>query len=313
MLSRQESIVIHWIRVIALLLIITCHIMQKYGNPWAYVCNVGVQMFLLISGFLYGKKEEVKWKEFYISRIKKVYLPYILYLSVAIPLLVLIKHVSVSWQQIVVYAVNLQAFFTPIDGLNHLWFLSILMIGYLLTPLIRTLWSSNKWIIIAGVCALCLIEYVFLQKWYGKFTWVMVYVLGMLMGLSNKRLVLLITSMFALIGLISLIIYSPSIEFISRGNHISIWFHVCLSVVICSFIYLCFFNLCNGAMTNKITQAIIYLGSISYEIYLTHHAICFQGLYIGQNIWIDIIRILIESVITAFILHHCSKLVVSKL
>ena len=34
--------------------IVTCHFMQSLGNHWAWVFNIGVQVFLLMSGFLYG-------------------------------------------------------------------------------------------------------------------------------------------------------------------------------------------------------------------------------------------------------------------
>lgn len=52
--SRDPAISI--IRVLAFLSIITCHIMQYYHCELAWWFNVGVQIFLCLSGYLYGRK-----------------------------------------------------------------------------------------------------------------------------------------------------------------------------------------------------------------------------------------------------------------
>lgn len=44
------------IRFVAMFSIIACHIMQYLGCELAWWFNVGVQMFLCISGYLYGGK-----------------------------------------------------------------------------------------------------------------------------------------------------------------------------------------------------------------------------------------------------------------
>lgn len=45
------------IRLIATIFIITCHIMQYLSIELAWWFNVGVQIFLCMSGYLYGKKK----------------------------------------------------------------------------------------------------------------------------------------------------------------------------------------------------------------------------------------------------------------
>lgn len=46
------------IRIIATLFILFCHICQYYDFFLAWYLNVGVQMFLTLSGYLYEKKQK---------------------------------------------------------------------------------------------------------------------------------------------------------------------------------------------------------------------------------------------------------------
>ena len=52
-----KNAAIEYIRVIGMVLILLCHFSQYYGSDLALWFNVGVQIFLIVSGFLYGSKE----------------------------------------------------------------------------------------------------------------------------------------------------------------------------------------------------------------------------------------------------------------
>ena len=64
--------------MIAMEMIIICHIMQYYDFVLAWWFNIGVQIFLCISGFLYGRKAIENIARFYNQRIKKILVPYYL-------------------------------------------------------------------------------------------------------------------------------------------------------------------------------------------------------------------------------------------
>lgn len=68
-LSLHESAAISYLRIWAFLCIITCHFLQYYENNLAWVLNIGVQIFLAISGILYGRKDIGKPMAFYNKRI----------------------------------------------------------------------------------------------------------------------------------------------------------------------------------------------------------------------------------------------------
>lgn len=80
-ISKVESNAISIVRVLAMLAIVLCHFLQAYDNKWAWVLNAGVQVFLVLSGYLYGHKEVGNWRKWFISRFVKLYVPLYIYHS----------------------------------------------------------------------------------------------------------------------------------------------------------------------------------------------------------------------------------------
>ena len=67
-MKKQIDYSVSFARFVAMCLIVTCHIMQRDNFAsningahieWAFWLNVGVQMFLFLSGYLYGKKQKI--------------------------------------------------------------------------------------------------------------------------------------------------------------------------------------------------------------------------------------------------------------
>ena len=71
-MSLIKGVFISYLRVFAMILILMCHIVQEHNNIYinmtAQFLNVGVFIFIIISGYLYGKKEI---KEGYFRWIRK--------------------------------------------------------------------------------------------------------------------------------------------------------------------------------------------------------------------------------------------------
>ena len=72
-----QSHAVSVLRVLAMTAILVCHILQSYDNQWAWVLNVGVQIFLVLSGFLYGHKNVDNWRIWFSSRLRKLYVPFV--------------------------------------------------------------------------------------------------------------------------------------------------------------------------------------------------------------------------------------------
>ena len=58
----KKDAAISLIRLLSLLAIIICHILQGLNLEAAFWLNIGVQVFLFMSGYLYGQK---KYRQYY--------------------------------------------------------------------------------------------------------------------------------------------------------------------------------------------------------------------------------------------------------
>ena len=67
----KRDYAISYIRFIAMVMIIVCHFFQYYENELAYWFNVGVEIFFIISGYLYASKNIVDPINFITRQLKK--------------------------------------------------------------------------------------------------------------------------------------------------------------------------------------------------------------------------------------------------
>lgn len=289
-ITQQESIAISFIRVFAMCLIIACHFTQAYGHNVAFLLNVGVQLFFLTSGFLYGKIEISNSWEFYKKRITKVYVPYIFFVSLILLLQGLLGTWQFNFRDIAIYVLNLQGFLsTSVDGLNHLWFLSVLMICYLITPLLQRLFKWYPWWLFA-VVVVSIVEFVFIKKMYSTCAWILLYTAGMTYGQYSKPKVSLSIMITAAVFLAALFPFFNLDRLLdSEWAHYNIWLHCVLAAFIFSSLYY--------AIPKRLSEDIMsvpvlkQIDTISYEVYLVHHPLIMGPLalltitpYAGLNI-----------------------------
>ena len=247
------------------------------------------------------------------ARGKKVYFPYLIYFAIAVLCLILFSSVHISWYQIVIYVLNLQGFVgNPIDGLNHLWFLSVLMLCYFLTPSIKRLVKKKFWITVLCMLGIAIIEYLFIQKKYAMFTWVALYVLGIVMGEKEIQFAKLMGLLS--VGTTILIIYLiPGIGALSQSaySHLNVWFHVSLSISILMPLYWVSTKLLGDSF--KVPRLLGWLDKYSYEIYLVHHLFILGScsfLFIFDNKFINIIFVLVCTMVSAALLKLFSKMLI---
>lgn len=138
-LRKRNSIT--FFRVFAMILILLCHIVQEYDNLYiqmtAQIFNLGVPIFIIISGYLYGNKEiNDKYTLWLIKRAKRILIP--LYVFMFYLLIVnLIQHNNIQVKNWLVYMFNIQGLQIYVHGAEHLWYLTIIMVCYLITPILN--------------------------------------------------------------------------------------------------------------------------------------------------------------------------------
>lgn len=303
---HAQSIAISAIRVLAMTLIIACHFAQAYGYTIAFLLNVGVQIFFLTSGFLYGKIEVTQPLEFYKKRLLRVYVPCILVVAVVM----LIQGLIGTWQfnvrDVLIYVFNLQGFVsTSVDGLNHLWFLSILMICYLLVPWIQRLLNYKPWLLVGVVIVASLVEFLVVQKMFYTCAWVVLFIAGMIYGKYESPKVSLLVLAGAAVVLAGMLPFFRLEHLVdSAWAHYCVWLHCGLAVLIFAAIY---YLLPKIVLENANLPILKQIDKISYEVYLIHHPLIMGPLallsitpYVGLNIAIILITTIALSYVCIY-------------
>ncbi len=307
-ISTSQSVAISIIRVIAMILIVSCHITQGYDKQIAFFLNVGVQLFFLISGFLYGKVEIPSMIDFYKKRIVKIYLPFIIVVLLFTGIYKIFGVESLSWRQLIPYAFNLQAFATPIEGFNHLWFLSVIMICYIITPMVKYLLRNKPYLFLSLLVLGCVVEFVFVQKMYSIAAWIVLYLFGMCMGRFDANKVHAITTVASGVVLAILMVFFQLSRLTdSMWAHYSIWLHCVLAIFL--------FDLLYAILTKidvKLPKCLQFVNNISYEVYLIHHIFILGPLsllFLTPSKTINILLILIITIVLSYALNQLMNII----
>lgn len=310
-ISQSQSIAISIIRVLAMSLIIACHFAQAYGYTIAFLLNVGVQIFFLTSGFLYGKIEVTQPLEFYKKRLLRVYVPYILVVAVVLLIQGLIGAWQFNLRDVLIYVCNLQGFIsTSVAGLNHLWFLSVLMICYLLVPWLQRFMNYKPWILVGAVVVVSLVEFLLVQKMYPICAWIVLFIAGMVYGKyesSKMSLSLMIGAAVLMTGMLPFFCLEHLTD--PEWAHYSVWLHCGLAILIFVAIYYLLPKFISETANLPVLKQV---DKISYEVYLIHHPLIMGPLalltvtpYVGLNVAIILI--------TTIALSYVCKQIVNKL
>ena len=307
-ITHSESTALSVIRIFAMTMIVLCHVSQCYGFRISYLLNVGVQIFFFMSGFLYGRLGVSSPLTFYKKRFVKVLLPYYILLAIIVVIYTAFHLYQIDAKQIVLYALSLQWFSTPIDGLNHLWFLTVLTIAYLLTPWVIRFYKKSQVACILIFMALGVLEFLFVRKFYSFFAWLALFMAGLLFGMNYTKRVsnyVLVISSVALA--ILAVFFSPSWLTQQEFRYHTIWLHWILGV----FLFVLLFQTLSHVLCNhKKWSFIKHVDSISYEVYLIHHPLILGPLsmmFLTKYVWLNLLLLLVAVYLLARLFHYLNS------
>ena len=130
------------IRICGAAMIFLCHACNESGSPvggmLGQLFNIGVPIFFILSGYLHGQKKAPKDKlKWYGRKLHRLLLPlYIFIATLAIVYLVAGLSIDLAiWGQTIIPICGLTQKYIP--GCGQLWFLTHLLLCYLLTPLLQ--------------------------------------------------------------------------------------------------------------------------------------------------------------------------------
>lgn len=279
-------------RVCSMVMIVLCHIIGYYTfipghRQLPQILNVGVYTFLGISGFLYGGKTLSHWGHWMKQRAIKILLPALMLSAVAL----VIGYLGGERYDAVSALVNLfqlqgLSFLLPGIGqyfkghsmLGPLWFLTVIMLCYCLTPVLQKLREAVRgryalaWLIVAGVgCfVLCLTTQICL---FYFLTFALGYFLGMECPRMGTKPMVLLT-----LGMIPAQILRMLLRATADGTPLY-QTYTYLSHMILGLWILCFFLWCGerfpaGVAALANARAVTAFDGLSLYVYMVHGVFC---------------------------------------
>lgn len=301
--ADSRDIVLTLLHIIGMLLILLCHFFQ--AEKIYYISEIvisGVPLFLFTSGFLSGKKEIKNIGKWYLKKAKRVLIPYYVFILLIFAIYGISDIAEVSLSQSLYCLFNAQGInYTMINfdayrsaaGTGHLWYITIITICYLLTPVLQKfrkikLTMCQKAILIIGLLVAQLgLIYIGVQLCY-----ILTYCFGYFIAKSTIRTDLKWfsgISFFAIIAMIARIvcrfIFDATIFY---DKYIS---PTCSAIIAVWIFYTAYFiaNKKPSIISFFNKKATHFIETISYYVYITHYMFFVPPFFfprIAGNKWI---------------------------
>lgn len=313
--KSEKEYSISFIRLLAFCFIVACHIMQFLELELAFWFNVGVQVYLCISGYLYGQRDIDDTIRFYHKRFKRILIPYYI---VIIPV-ILLQFVFASSFINPILAVKVMFLNDTLRGGGHLWFISTILFCYAITPLInkfiRNEVNKNRYIIKTLISLeICTLFCGAFATFYHP-AWICCFIIGYVIGVNKyrsfykRKSIMIIFVLLSLQNIVQIFLdYVIGIELSgtigafymlwSRYNHV--WLGVLLFIIGQDV-----FERINYSKHLKLVSAFELSDYYNYEAYLVHQFIIlgpFSLMMITDHLWINIIIVIIGIIVLTLLL-----------
>lgn len=302
------------IRAIAVVMIFSCHVLEGYGSFLAWWLNCGVQVFLFMSGYMFGGRRIHDWGEWWGRRLSRLLPPYYL--------LIVLMALAAAWRgarpglghELLASLGCMQYFLNSnLPGCDHLWFISLILLCYLTIPILQALRDriSDAGLRAAAFFLLVPAAVYALYKFSNFMTYAYVanltafawgYYFGTPQREGGPRMRLRLALPLALPLTLALlagrgIIEGEHLEKIRRLAQLDDklfvpWSKVMVGVAL-------FLGLHGWTARAGSWRAVRFVDRYSYEIYLTHHVFLFGPLALEKSIGSPWLLILVVIVLTA--------------
>lgn len=318
MAEQKRDLSISFVRMLAMMFIVICHVMQYYDMELAWWFNVGVQIFLCISGYLYGRKRILDILVFYRKNFVKILIDYEIVVFAAVAATVLFTDTVITVEEIAGAVLTV----STIAGGAHLWFIPTILMCYLLTPLYERIFSraeqSHKLLVPAAVLLFVMNELVFRQMFsYFNAAWINCYLIGFALRRFQQYRFWYTGSawLLTLTGAVCISIQA-SVRYLQLITLTDAWRPFYYPMCDYGHVFLGVALFCSGRVLLRpfcninLIQRILRLSDrYSYQIYLTHHFFILGPLSLmalTANSYVNVVLILLLTVLTAVLLQKTS-------
>ena len=337
---REKDYSISLLRMLAVISIIFCHsfeysssifvdkgwILESIGN---YLAN-GVQVFLIISGYLYGNRKNniERFEEnlfvnsktrirFLIKNSLKILKDYWIYcILVIFPVYSFKEPLVLTKRKIIEVLITSDT----ISGVHHLWFIPYILFCYFLTPYLfdikEYLKNKSKKSFIKGILLLLFIVIIFSEffKSYFIYEWICCYIIGFFMtdiinilNYSEKRVLkIFIFLNFTILNILRYYCNYINPDFYTTNITLEItrWSQVFFAIVVFLMIYKV------KVLSRSLKKFLDISDKYSYDIYLAH-MIYVKGalsvMFLTNFLILNYIIGLFLSVVSGIILYHICR------
>ena len=127
-----------WLRAAATIMILLCHFCSQRGgflfNAAAQVLNIGVPLFFILSGYLFGRNGvQAPYRKWFVRRLQRLWIPYWMFLAV-LAVVHLVKGLDIFTKDWLLLLFGLQGSTVGVWGAEQTWFITALLICYGVTP-----------------------------------------------------------------------------------------------------------------------------------------------------------------------------------
>lgn len=281
---RKRTGVLTTYRALAMVFILLCHYNAESTvgivSALSQFFNVGVEMFVLLSGFLFGQKGDQIYsniKSWYLKRIRRIFVPYELFVALLF-VIHLIKgsfRATLDWFLLVL---GLQGTVVGVVGAEHTWFISAILLCYLLTPALSFLYDKTpKLRMLMMICfallplALALVPAAFVFTLGSKVClYALAYIFGRRFNVERMEQSKALT--FSVAGLLGAIAVRLVAKSICDGT---IWYDRVAVGYTQMVIAIGILIVCTVIFRNRnAPQLLSNIADISFEVYLVHYMFC---------------------------------------
>lgn len=301
-LSKCESEALHFLRALAFCCIFIGHIIQSFIPEVSGILVIGLQIFFLISGYIFGKAQINNWRDWGKKRFLRIYLPYAIFLLAVFLVYLCCGYRDLfSIKTVLGYLFMTQAITGYISGLFHLWFITVIVICYFLTPILQIIRRFNPF----GLYVCLALLVIFHIYYHILAIYILLYCLSYFIASEIK-------ANHIALSVLSVI----TILFVSLGNHIhfsdftnhSILASAmkCASSVLLCIATIYIFDFKKIRSCGLIKQ----ISNYSYEAYIVHPLLIFGPLSILSilpNFWAFGLSVSASTIILSVILNRASS------
>ncbi len=325
---RKKDYSISFVRFIATVFIILCHMYQFFNNGLTFWFNVAVQMFFFISGYLYGMRKIDNYGQFLCKNFKKILVPYYLCVFIIGGIGFIFAGDTCGLYDLAkLMILDAANNYMP---LHNLWFIAYILLCYIITPffnsLLDLLEQKKTWIMVLEVVASMFGVFVFFEHYatFYKSLWILCYLLGILYHRLIVNYGRIQKQIFVTVLIVSVLITNGIDIYMelnglvpSAGESVAVFLkfhdfgHVLLGSLLClvlAYLYRWIFK--DAERTPKwMTGFLEWSDKYSYDIYLVHQTFilgAFSFYAFIPSVPVASICIVITTIIAAILLHKLS-------